>query len=244
MTRLRRLMGPIACSCLVGPAPATAGHHRVEPDLRIPIFAGGRPAGAAPLLDFAMVHAAIHDAVQAYEKRFQPYAVRHSRRVRLAGGSHCRGRARCSGKSVSAAGCNHSLEMLLFLTNHGLTEDDEGARRQPPRPRSSSGGMTEAIRRLPLRLTSVAWSRPVATNAAVVHGVSAPWLGAVEPFTMDFNEQFRARRPPALTSPRIRQGLQRGEGLGGPVGYWRGRLPTRPRSATSIRATPLPSLKA
>ena len=39
------------------------------------IFAGGRPAGAAPLLDFAMVHAAIHDAVQASEKRFEPYAA-------------------------------------------------------------------------------------------------------------------------------------------------------------------------
>jgi hypothetical protein len=39
------------------------------------IFAGGRPAGAAPLLDFAMVHAAIHDAIQAYEKRCEPYAA-------------------------------------------------------------------------------------------------------------------------------------------------------------------------
>ena len=39
------------------------------------IFVGGRPAGAAPLLDFAIVHAAIHDAVHAYGKRFKHYAV-------------------------------------------------------------------------------------------------------------------------------------------------------------------------
>src|SRR6185503_20658230 len=33
-----------------------------------------RPGGA-PGLDYAMVHAAIHDAVQAYDGRFEPYAV-------------------------------------------------------------------------------------------------------------------------------------------------------------------------
>src|SRR5215471_21480803 len=32
-------------------------------------------AGGSPGLDFAMVHAAIHDAVQAYDGRFEPYAV-------------------------------------------------------------------------------------------------------------------------------------------------------------------------
>src|SRR5688572_444259 len=32
-------------------------------------------AGGAPALDYAMVHAAIHDAVQAYDGQFEPYAV-------------------------------------------------------------------------------------------------------------------------------------------------------------------------
>ena len=77
MTRLRRLTGLIVCSCLIGAAPAAADPiaelNVIAADT---IFAGGRPAGAAPLLDFAMVHAAIHDAVQAYEKRFKHYAVR------------------------------------------------------------------------------------------------------------------------------------------------------------------------
>ena len=77
MTGLRRLTGLIIGSCLMWAAPAAA-----DPitELNViaaeTIFAGGRPAGAPPLLDFAMVHAAIHDAVQAYEKRFQPYAIR------------------------------------------------------------------------------------------------------------------------------------------------------------------------
>ena len=36
------------------------------------IAAGARP-GPSPLFDYAMVHAAMHDAVQAFEERFEPY---------------------------------------------------------------------------------------------------------------------------------------------------------------------------
>ena len=76
MTGLRRLTGLIICGCLMWAVPAAADPiselNAIAADT---IFGGGRPAGASPLLDFAMVHAAIHDAVQAYEKRFQPYAV-------------------------------------------------------------------------------------------------------------------------------------------------------------------------
>ena len=38
------------------------------------IFAGGRP-GPSPILDFAVVAATVHDAVQAYDKKFEPYAT-------------------------------------------------------------------------------------------------------------------------------------------------------------------------
>jgi hypothetical protein len=76
MTGLRRFTGLIICSCLMWAAPAAADPiSELNVIAADTIFAGGRPTGAAPLLDFAMVHAAIHDAVQAYEKRFQPYAV-------------------------------------------------------------------------------------------------------------------------------------------------------------------------
>src|SRR4029453_11338803 len=48
---------------------------------------------------------------------------------------------------------------------------------------------------------------------------STPWLGAVDPFTMDFNEQFRARRPPDLTSSEYARAYNEVKALGGPVGY-------------------------
>ena len=128
MTGLRRLTGLIVCSCLIWAAPAAADPitelNVIAADT---IFAGGRPAGAAPLLDFAMVHAAIHDAVQAYEKRFQPLCRPHWRRHRLAGGRRCQSRARRPGQSVPAADRRRfDAKYLAFLTNHGLTEADEG----------------------------------------------------------------------------------------------------------------------
>ena len=84
MTGLRRFTGLILCGCLMGAAPTAADPiTELNAIAAETIFAGGRPAGASPLLDFAMVHVAIHDAVQAYEKRFQPYAVR----IRDASGS-------------------------------------------------------------------------------------------------------------------------------------------------------------
>ena len=48
---------------------------------------------------------------------------------------------------------------------------------------------------------------------------SAPWLGAVASFTMEFNEQFRAPLPPALTSPEYARDYNEVKALGGPVGY-------------------------
>src|SRR5687768_8763966 len=38
------------------------------------ILAGPHP-GATIILDFAIVQAAVHDAVQAYDKRYEPYAT-------------------------------------------------------------------------------------------------------------------------------------------------------------------------
>ena len=127
MTRLRKLTGLIIGSCLLWTASAAA-----DPitELNViaaeTIFAGGRPAGAAPLLDFAMVHAAIHDAVQAYEKRFQPYAVR----IRDASGSRVAAVAAAARDVLvnrfPAQEATIHAKYLLFLANHGLTEADLG----------------------------------------------------------------------------------------------------------------------
>ena len=184
------------------------------------IFAGGRPAGAAPLLDFAMVHAAIHDAVQAYEKRFEPYAVHipHATGSRVAA-------AAAAARDVlvnrfPAQTANIDAKYQLFLANHGLTEANPGrlvgqhAAAAIIERRAGDGSY-------PIPAPPPNVGAPGAGNWRPTSPApfSAPWLGAVTPFTMEFNEQFQAPVPPALTSLEYATDYNEVKALGGPVGY-------------------------
>ena len=223
MTGLRRLTGLIVCSCVIWAAPAAADPitelNVIAADT---IFAGGRPAGASPLLDFAMVHAAIHDAVQAYEKRFQPYAVR----IGGATGSPVAAVARAARDVLvnrfPAQTATIHTKYLAFLGSHGLTEADEGrlvgehAASAIIAKRAADGSYPTPPPPPDLGGTGAGQWRPTPPALAPF---STPWLGAVEPFTMDFNEQFRARRPPALTSREYARAYNEVKALGGPVGY-------------------------
>jgi hypothetical protein len=213
----------VICSFLMRAAPAAADPitelNVIAADT---IFAGGRPAGASPLLDFAMVHAAIHDAVQAYEKRFQPYAVR----IRDASGSPVAAVAAAARDVLvnrfPAQEATIHAKYLLFLTNHGLTEADlgrfvgEAAATAIIARRAGDGSYPDPPPPPDLGGTGAGEWRPTPT---ALLPFSAPWLGAVEPFTMDFNEQFRARRPPALHSLEYARDYNEVKTLGGPVGY-------------------------
>ena len=184
------------------------------------IFAGGRPAGAAPLLDFAMVHAAIHDAVQAYEKRFEPYAahIPHATGSRVAA-------AAAAARDVlvnrfPAQTANIDAKYLLFLTDHGLTEDNPGrfvgqhAAAAIIDRRAGDGSYPTPAPPPNVGAPGAGNWRP--TSAAPF---SAPWLGAVTSFTMEFSGQFRAPLPPALNSLDYAVDYNEVKALGGPVGY-------------------------
>ena len=220
MTGLRRLTGLIICGCLMWAVPAAADPiselNAIAADT---IFGGGRPAGASPLLDFAMVHAAIHDAVQAYEKRFQPYAVQ----IGDASGSRVAAAAAAArdvlvNRFPLQTASIHS-RYLLFLENHGLTEADEGrlvgeaAATAIIVRRANDGSFPTPPPPPDLGGTGAGEWRP---TPPAFPPFSTPWLGAVEPFTMDFNEQFRARRPPALTSREYARAYNEVKALGGP----------------------------
>ncbi|HEV7838130.1 MAG TPA: vanadium-dependent haloperoxidase, partial [Gemmatimonadaceae bacterium] len=224
MTELRRLTGlVIISSCLMWASPAAADPitelNVIAADT---IFGGGRPAGASPLLDFAMVHAAIHDAVQAYERRFQPYAVR----IYDVSGSPVAAAARAARDVLvnrfPLQTASIHAKYLLFLTNHGLTEADEGTRVGDAAAtaiiarRANDGSYPTPPPPPDLGGTGAGQWRP---TPPALPAFSTPWLGAVEPFTMDFNAQFRARRPPALTSREYARGYNEVKALGGAVGY-------------------------
>jgi len=223
MTRLRNVTGLIVCGCLTWAAPTAADPitelNVIAADT---IFAGGRPTGAAPLLDFAMVHAAIHDAVQAYEKRFEPYAMR----IRDASGSRVAAVAAAArdvlvNRFPQQTDSIHS-KYLLFLANHGLTEADlgrlvgEAAASAIIARRALDGSYPMPAPPPDLGGTGAGQWRP--TPLALL-AFSAPWLGDVTPFTMDFGDQFRAHRPPALTSREYARDYNEVKALGGPVDY-------------------------
>jgi hypothetical protein len=82
MSKLRSFTGLAVCACLCWAAPARADVVTDWNAITL-LYVGGGPgtppsppagrAGPPGLLDIALVHLAIHDAVQAIEGRFQPY---------------------------------------------------------------------------------------------------------------------------------------------------------------------------
>ena len=163
---------------------------------------GARP-GPSGVLDVAMVQAAVYDAVQAIEKRFQPYYVE----IQGASGSPAAATAKAAhdvlvNRFPGQAGF-FDTTYHQYLFNHGLAEDDpgvevgataaagiialragDGSFPQPPPP-PFTGGTGPGV-----------WRPTPPGNAPML----APWLGNVTPFTLTESSQFLAPPPPALTS--------------------------------------------
>jgi PAP2 superfamily len=163
-----------------------------------------RPGGA-PALDYAMVHAAIHDAVQAYDGRFEAYAVE------ITG---------ASGSPVAAvAKAAHDVLVALFpaktgsldatyadyLASHGgLSQNDPGV----------SVGQMAAAAIIALRANDGSWpaNPPVITGGTepgewrptppAFAPFAAAWLSTVTPFTLEDSTQFRVNQPPPDLSSR------------------------------------------
>ena len=70
----RRLAGLIFLQCLIWTVPSYADVVTDWNAITAQTAIAARP-GPSAILDLAMVHAAMHDAIQAYEKRFEPYAA-------------------------------------------------------------------------------------------------------------------------------------------------------------------------
>ena len=160
--------------------------------------------GPTGVLDIAMVQAAVYDAVQAIEKDFEPYFVE----IPGASGSPVAATAKAAHdvlvnrfpwQTASLDATYHT-----YLATHGLSETDpgvevgamaaagiialradDGSFPTPPPP-PFTGGTAPGV-----------W-RPTAPGFAPM---LAPWLGSVTPFVLTSPSQFRAHRPPALTSP-------------------------------------------
>jgi hypothetical protein len=171
--------------------------------------AAGRP-GPIGIVDLALVQVAVHDAMQSYEHRFEPYYAE----IRGAKGS----------KSAAAAAAAHGVLVAFYpaqaatldatygtwLANNGLTGNS-----------GISVGEAVAARIVPLRRldpnplpapfvggTGIGQWRPTESFLGgpppgpppSFAPMATPWMASFEPFTLTGPARFRAPPPPELTS--------------------------------------------
>ncbi len=183
--------------------------------------------GPAQILDYAKVHAAVYDAVQAIEGEYEPYYLE----IPGASGS----------STAAAAKAAHDVLVTLFpgqvgfldttyhdyLASHGLAEDDPGV----------AVGQQAAAGIIALRANDGSYPNPPPSpflggtepgewrpTPSYLPGPPAPfspmaveWLGTVTPFTLTSPDQFRAKPQPDLKSGAYTKDYKEVKALGGDV---------------------------
>jgi len=191
----------IACTCLMWAGPAGAD---VVVDWNIRAaqsISSGARRGPSGLVDFAMVHVAIHDAIQAFEGRFEPY---------------CAAIPNASGSPIAAAAAAaHGVLIALFpaqtaalnasyaasLAKYGLTPLDGGVAIGQQAAACNLGRLDadNAARATPD--TFVGGQGPGEWRPAGAAPMTAQFLATMTPYTFADPAQFRAANaPPHLTS--------------------------------------------
>lgn len=190
----------------------------------------GRP-GPAGLVDIALVQAAVHDAVQAIDGRFEPYEVD------MVGAVGSREAAAAAAAYYVLIGM-YPVQVDLtttyndYVTAHKL-QDDPGLavgqqvaaallplRRNPPSPPPGDNSSTEPGRWRPTDSFLIGAGPdaglpgpPFGPPAPFAAG-AAPWLAVAAPFTLNSPDQFRPGPPPVLTSSRYRREYNEVKALG------------------------------
>jgi len=185
----------------------------------------GRP-GPIGMVDVALVQAAVHDAVQALDRRYEPYHVE----IRGARGRRSAAVAAAAHDMLVGMFENQSMNLdtlyFNYLANNGLTGDP-----------GILVGQKVAARMLPLRRvnpnplpppfvggTEIGVWRP--TNSFLgsppapppFSPMVTPWMAELDPFTLTSPTRFRAPPPPSLTSARYARDYNEVKALGALTG--------------------------
>ena len=209
MHRQNRTAAFIVCAALTWAAPAAAQdpiaywNQQVVTAAGMAVVDGGRGPTPATFIDFATVHLAMHDAVQAYDKRFEPYAG-----------------AVATGSAVVAAAKAAHLVLVNRLRMQTATFDGAyttfiASLSPAPSPADIAAGETYGTMAannviaaraddgsFPLMFpqftggTGVGQWFPNATTPGMV----SPWAATVRPFALDSLARCRVEPPPSLTS--------------------------------------------
>ena len=164
-----------------------------------PPVPAGRP-GPAGLLDIAIVHAAVHDAVQAIEGRFEPYHYSDSTRRGI------------GAPAAAVAGAARRMLLLLYPQHQAAVEDEytgyvdvHGLAGDPGL--ETGDAAARAVHQAQYRATVplVFTGRPGIGQWQSTRNMAAAFLAITTPFTFDRPSQFRPEPPPPLTSEIYRR---------------------------------------
>ena len=159
--------------------------------------------GPSGVIDIAIVHAAMYDAVQAIEKKYEPYYVD----IPGASGSPIAAAAKAAHDVLVNRFSNQAGSLTpmyqQYLLSHGLSESDPGV---AVGAKAAAGII--ALRACDGSFPAVAPPPFVGSTAIGVwrptppgfQAMAVPWLGNVTPFALTRPSQFRSEPPPALTS--------------------------------------------
>lgn len=220
MTKHRSLAGALACGLF-----AVAGTVRADAVTdwnEITMATVTSKPGPVAQLDVALVHLAIHDAVQAIDRRYEPYHVE----VRGAQGS----------RSAAAAAAAHGVlvglypanaqtldnQLTTYLANNGLSNDpglavgEHVAERMLPLRRAAPNPLPPPF----VGGTGPGLWRPTESyngNPPAPPSFSpmlAPWMATTDPYTLTGPARFRPAPPPALDSERYAKEYNEVKALG------------------------------
>ena len=226
MSRVSMFTGAVVCGCLWS-APVAAD---VVTDwnaiaLQAVGNAGATRQGPAGLIDMAMVQIAVHDALQAFEGRWESYAGA----IENAAGSPVAAAAAAAhdvliGCGLTTTAANGTVDSIYqtYLATRGLTNNAGVAVGQEAAAnllalRVNNDGRVPANPRIFLGGTKPGEWRP-----NVVNGQPAPMTGAyiadVLPFTLRDGSQFRQEPPPHLASGKYADEFDEVKALGSLTG--------------------------
>jgi hypothetical protein len=207
MTRLKHLARVVVLAAAIGSGPASADAVTDWNDIANNAVAVGR-AGPIGIQDLAVVQLAVHDAVQSYEKRFEPYYTE----VNDAKGSRAAAVAAAAyGVLVAfypAQAATLEATYQTWLADHGLTGNAGIAVGEAVAARAATLRRTDPSP-LPLPYTGVNAIGQWRSTESFLPGppptlsaMHAPWMGSFHPLAITGPARFRAPPPPALTSKK------------------------------------------
>jgi hypothetical protein len=168
------------------------------------LTAGSTRPGPSGVLDIAMVHAAIYDAVQAIEGEYEPYYVD----IPGASGSPIAAAAKAARDVLVNRFPTQTAALDAAFNNYlaanGISTDNQGI----------AVGARAAAAIIALRACDGSFPNPAPppfiggtgigdwrpTPPANLSMNPGPWLGVVTPFTLTRPSQFRSKPPPPVTS--------------------------------------------